>query len=395
MAMQQGTIPAPVADSPLAKPFHLACFGLCVAQIVYLAASFALGQWLIDPAGHGIPTDFVNVWAAGKLMLGGHPAAVYDWHALKEIENAAVGYDFKGYYGWYYPPPFLAIASVLALFPYAAAFAGWVAVTLPVYVATIRWIVGHRLGFLLAGAFPAVLANAIVGQNGFVTASLMGGALGFMEKRPVLAGCCLGLLSYKPHFGVLFPLVLLVARRWTVFFTAAAVALAMIALSWLAFGTQAWADFLHLLPVASHEYLSKGAADWNKLQSMFGLVRTLGGGEWLAWSLQILLTVAAAIFLCVLWRSKRPFALKAAALAAGALIATPYVYLYDLVVLAVPVAFLIRLALKDGFLRGETASLAIAAALIFIFPLVKWPVGFIGVTIVAGLIVRRALRAQV
>lgn len=396
MSMQQGTIPMAVPASvhgPLAKSFHLVCFGLCVAQAVYLAASLALGQWLVDAAGHGIPTDFVNVWAAGKLTLGGHPASAYEWMTHKGIENAAVGYDFKGYYGWYYPPPFLAVAALLALFPYAIAYAVWVAATLSVYVVTIRWIVGHRLGYLLAGAFPAVLANAMVGQNGFVTASLMGGTLGFMEKRPVLAGCCLGLLTYKPHFGILFPLVLLVAKRWTVFWTAAAVALAMAALSWFAFGTAAWAGFLQLLPVASQDYLSKGFADWSKLQSVFGLVRTLGTGETVAWSLQILLAAAAAVAVCLLWRTQKPFALKAAALGVGALLATPYVYLYDLVVLAVPVAFLIRLALKDGFLRGEAVALALAAALIFIFPLVKWPVGLLGVLIVAGLIVRRAFHA--
>lgn len=390
MSIQQGALAASPAHGPLAKPFHLACFALCVAQVVYLAASFALGQWLVDAAGHGIPTDFVNVWAAGKLTLGGNAAAVYDWTALKAIENAAVGYDFKGYYGWYYPPPFLAVAAVLAMMPYAIAYAGWVATTLALYIATIRGLVGHRLGYLLAGAFPAVLANAVVGQNGFVTASLMGGALGLMEKRPVAAGCCLGLLTYKPHFGVLFPLVLIAAQRWTVFWTAAAVALAMAALSWLVFGTVAWQGFLQVLPSASHDYLSNGLADWSKLQSVFGLARTLGLGEQFAWSLQILLAAAVAVLLCVLWRTDKPFALKAAALGVGALLATPYVYLYDLVVLAVPVAFLVRLARKDGFLRGEGAGLAIAAVLIFIFPLVKWPVGLLGVLIVAALIVRRA-----
>src|SRR5690606_22222079 len=114
-----------------------------------------------------------------------------------------------------------------------------------------------------------------------------------------------GLLTYKPHFGVLFPLVLIVAGRWTVFVTAAAVALAMAALSWLVFGTAAWADFLQLLPVASQDYLSRGFADWSKLQSVFGLVRTLGAGETLAWSLQILLAAASAIAVCLLWRTEK------------------------------------------------------------------------------------------
>lgn len=390
MSFQHTATPEAAANGPLSKPFHLTCFGLCLAHVVYLAASFVQGSWLIDPAGHGIPTDFVNVWAAGKLALGGNPAAAYDSTIHKQIESSAVGYEFSGYYAWLYPPPFLAVAALLALYPYVAAYAGWVAATLSIYVVTIRWLVGHRLGYLLAGAFPAVLANAMVGQNGFVTASLIGGTLGFMERQPALAGCCLGLLTYKPHFGILFPLVLIVARRWTVFFVAAAVAIAMAAASWIAFGTATWAAFFREIPNASNAYLSQGRADWDKLQSVFGLVRVVGGSEQIAWSLQIAVGAMVAVAICVMWQSRARFDFKAAALATGALLVTPYVYLYDLVVLAIPVALLVRVALTTGFLRGEAMTLAIAAALIFSFPFVKLPVGVAATLIVTALIVRRA-----
>jgi arabinofuranan 3-O-arabinosyltransferase len=154
------------------RVFHLACFGLCVAHVVYIVTSYASGLWLVDELGRGRPTDFVNVWAAGKLALDGTPALAYDWDIHGKVEHAAVGYVFSGYYAWLYPPPFLAVAAVLALFPYAVAYAGWVAVTLPLYVATVRWLVNDRLGWLLAGAFPAILSNMMVGQNGFITATL-------------------------------------------------------------------------------------------------------------------------------------------------------------------------------------------------------------------------------
>ena len=90
-----------------------------------------------------------------------------------------------------------------------------------------------------------VLTNTLVGQNGFLTASLIGGALYLMPMRPVLSGICLGLLSYKPQYGLLFPLVQIAASQWTVFATAAFVAVALAALSWLAFGTESWQAFLH------------------------------------------------------------------------------------------------------------------------------------------------------
>lgn len=380
--------------SPLGEPFQMACFIFCVAQIVYLAASFVLHQWLIDPQGRGIPTDFVNVWAAGKLVLAGQPAVAYDWTLHKEIENAAVGYNFPGYYGWHYPPPMLGVAALLALFPYAVAYAGWVAVTLPAYVATIRWLTGARIGYLFAFAFPAVLSNAMVGQNGFLTASLIGGTLGFMEKRPVLSGVCLGLLTYKPQFGVLFPLVLVVAQKWKVFFVAAAVALAMAVASVLAFGIESWQAFVHWLPITSKTFLSEGQANFGKLQSLYGLVRVLHGSEPLAWVLQIILSVSVAAAVCFFWRKKKPFALQAALLACGALLATPYVYLYDTVVLAVPVALIVRVAVKTGFLPGEQMALLIAALFIFSFPFLELPAGFVAILIVTALVLRRIILAK-
>jgi arabinofuranan 3-O-arabinosyltransferase len=158
--------------------------------------------------------------------------------------------------------------------------------TFPAYVAAVRMIVGQRIGILLACAFPAVLSNFVVGQNGFLSAALLGGALGLMERRPVLAGCLLGLLTYKPHLGMLFPLVLIASGRWRVFFAAAAVAMLVGVTSWAAFGAGTWTAFIHSLPVGSQAILTEGQGDWNKLQSLFGIVRALGGSEALAWWLQ-------------------------------------------------------------------------------------------------------------
>ncbi len=77
------------------------------------------------------------------------------------------------------------------------------------------------------------------------------------------------------------------------------------------------------------------------------------------------------------------------------MLATPYLYTYDLVVLAVPLAFLFRLARRNGFLAGEPAAIALACALIAAFPFVTTPVGFAALLIVAALIVRRALASPV
>lgn len=376
----------PRVQDAVPRFLHLACFALCVVNVASLVAMYIGGTFLFDELGRPMPADFVNVWAAGSLALEGRAAEAYDWAIHKQVEYAAVGFNFGSYYGWHYPPSFLFAAAVLALVPYIPAYLAWLAVTLPLYLATLRWIAGHPFGWMLAFGVPANFATLAVGQNGFLTASLIGGTLGFMERRPVLSGVCLGLLTYKPQFGLLFPLVLIVARQWTVFWTAALVGAAMAALSWLAFGTEAWRAFFEWLPATSQAILSEGRADWGKLQSAFGVVRELGGGETLAWGAQIAVALLAAGFLCVLWRSAVRFELKAAALAAGCLLATPYVYLYDMVVLGVAAAFLLRFWLATEFRSHELVLLGVAAGLMIAVPFAKAPFGF-GATLIAMLLV--------
>jgi hypothetical protein len=267
----------------------------------------------------------------------------------------------------------------------------WTLLTFPAYAAAIRGIIGHRIGLLLACAFPAILSNAMVGQNGFVTAALFGGALIFMERRPLLAGCLIGLLSFKPHLGILLPIVLIAGGHWRVLGAAATVVVLLFAASSFAFGIGTWEAFLHALPIASQASLTDGRADWAKLQSVFGLVRMIGGSEGLAWTLQAMLTAGIAVLLGAIWRSKVSFDVKAAALVTGALLCTPYLFMYDLVVLAVPMAFLLRASRNDGELSGEMAGLAVTSLLILIFPFVKAPVGLAAVLVVALLTARRAL----
>ena len=148
---------------------------------------------------------------------------------------------------------------------------------------------------------------------------------------------------------------------------------------------------MHWAPLSSRVLIDQGALDWYRLQSVFALVRAHGGSETLAWIVQGVLSLLLAVGLVWLWRSRVAFELKAAALAAGALLATPYLFMYDLVVLAVAVAFLLRLALAREFLsRIEIAALAAAGALILIYPYVKTHVGLAAVVIVMALIVHRA-----
>jgi hypothetical protein len=393
----QALHPGQATTAPRSNGLFLICFALCVANAGFLAALILDHAWIVDAAGKPFHTDFTSVYAAGKLALDGHAAAAYDWTLHYAAENAVVPHDYAAYLGWHYPPPFLMIAALLATLPYAVAFFAWIAVTLPLYLASMRAVVGDKIGWLIGGAFPCLLPNVVPGQNGLFTAALIGGTLTLLPGRPILAGCCLGLLTYKPQFGILFPLLLLAGGHWRAIGAAAASA-GVLALATIAvFGVTPWSEFLRWLPLTSHALFAQASpihTEWSKFQSVFALVRLLGGNASLAWTLQVTLTVVVALALCLMWRSKQvSYELKAAAAAAGVLLATPYVYLYDLAILAVSIGFLLRAALRTGLVTGEAGALLVGAALMTVFPFFGIPVGLVAVAIAGMLIARRMLES--
>jgi arabinofuranan 3-O-arabinosyltransferase len=379
---------APCADAKLARPVELVCFGLIVVNFVSLAAFYMQGSWLAAPDG---ATDFDTIWVAGRMALAGHAAAAYDWPTLKRAVESIVGHPFNAFPDWRYPPTYFFILLPLALLPYVSAFVFAVTSTFVAYLVAIRSIIGDRVGYFLAAAFPAVLANFMVGQNGFLSASLIGGTLLLMDRQPIWAGVLLGLLTYKPHLGLLFPIALLASGRWRVFATAALIAMLLAVASWAAFGGESWQAFF---PQIDRAVNIEGFADWAKLQSAFGLIRTFGGSEALAWLAQTIVMLSAAAAIALLWRSRAAYEIKAAALGTGALLATPHLLMYDLVILAVPLAFLFRLGRERGFLPYELPAMGLACLLILIFPFVVAPVGFAAILVVAALIVKRAMASK-
>jgi Glycosyltransferase family 87 len=184
--------------------------------------------------------------------------------------------------------------------------------------------------------------------------------------------------------------VLIATGQWRVFFSAGVTAIAIASVSWLAFGSESWQAFFHWLPTFSQAFLTEGKATWWKLQSLFSMVRYLGGSEQLAWIFQWILTAAVATTLVAIWRSNVRYSLKAAALAVGTVLTTPYLFMYDMMVLAIPIAWLVRIGLASGFRAYELPALGCVLALIISFVIFGLPVGLAAALIVGSLILRRA-----
>ncbi len=375
------------------RGYSLILLAICTLALVgWIAAS----DGLIDRNSKPIGTDFSNVYAAGTLIWQGRPAEAYEPARQHAAEKAVFGGREVPFYGWLYPPFFFVVAFLVASLPYAWGLAIWLAASFAAYLAAMRAILPRPETLLIAAAFPAVFINIGHGQNGFLTAALLGGALHWLDRRPWLAGVLIGLLAYKPQFGVLIPVALLAGGRWNTIGAAAATVAALVAVSFVTLGGGVWHAFADSMTFTQTVVLEPGGIGWEKIQSAFSAMRMWGAGVHSAYAIQIALALMLAASLAWLWQSNALFELKASALATASLLATPYVLDYDLVVLAVAIVFFVRHGMNRGFHDYEISLLAAA----WFMPLLSRaiagatgiPLGLLALLALYVFIVQRAVR---
>jgi hypothetical protein len=339
----------------------------CLVLVGYLLMSFGG----IDPAGKPVGTDFLSFWAASKLALSGTPALAYDVNAHDLAQRAVIPslrYTFTPYF---YPPLFLLVCLPLALAPYFVSLGAWMAATGYACWRTIRAILGDAgAGMWVAMlAFPGILQTLGHGQNAFLMTALFGLVALTLDRRPILAGVFIGLLAMKPHLGLLIPLGLLASGRWKTIAAASVTVLAFAAISFLAFGADTWRAFFAASPIARMVLEQPWVPGLSyegwipvMMSSVFAAVRVLHGGLTAAYTAQVLTALVACV--TVVWVARRADGLAlGVTLVCATFLASPYLFDYDLMMLAIPLAWIVREARRTGFLPWEK-SLVLATYLL-------------------------------
>lgn len=364
------------ARDPLAALDRLITPDRVSAYALMLIGGYALGAavWIallkggVDPLGKPLGGDFIIFYAASKLGLTGHALSAFKPAALLAAERS-VAPASRGLFLWCYPPPFQLLTLPLALIPYQAALAAWTAGGLAAYFAMTRGLSRAPGALLLALAFPAVFVTAMQGQNGFLVAGLLGGGLLLVDRRPWLAGALLGFLVFKPQFGVLLPLVLIAGGRWRTIAATAMSAALLIAVSTAMFGVEAWRDFLAFLPQVSAN-LADGALPLYKVPSVFAALRLVDAPAPAALAANLALAAPVVVLACTAWRRPGPLPLKAGLAVLATLLASPYAFDYDLVLLAIPLGALAEHIRTDGAPTGTRALIALG----FLTPIAATPI---------------------
>jgi len=320
---------------------------------------------LTDGAGRPFGDDFVNFWSGPFLAWHQRAAEIYNFDAFHAFEQSVVGEHLQGYH-YSYPPTLLVLMAPLALVPYVPALFIWIAGGWFAFYRALRLAMPKGRTLLFALATPAVFINTVGGQNGTWTAALFGAGLGLLDRQPIVAGGLLGLLIYKPQFGILIPLALLAGRRWQAMAAAAMASAGLIAVAALCWGPEIFADYLLQITWLRHVILEDGTGVWHRMLSVFVAARRLGADVQTAYWVQAIVAAFAAIAVAAVWFRDAPFGIRNATLILGTCLATPYLQDYDMVFGALVVVWLWQ---DEDVRQTPEFPLFLASAAVLLIPL--------------------------
>lgn len=311
---------------------------------------------LFTKAGPIIGGDFIVFHHAASAAGTPNMVAIYEMANLKEQLQAA--YPGKGdfNFAWMYPPTMSLVISPFALPPYLVGFSLWVALFAGAFFVALSRLWADKWALFFAATSPAIFQGVITGQNGFLTATLIALAGAFADRRPILAGVAAGLLTIKPQLGLLIPIAFIAAGCWRAFAVAAATAILLAAASYFAYGAESWAGFYQGITAHGARMAADGFP-FNKLVTPFGLSTMLGAPPSIASAVQIAAGLSLAAYVFFIWRRVSAWDLRAAALATSAMLATPYAFYYEIVIMAPAMLLIARRAIETGWLPFEKLTL--------------------------------------
>ncbi|MCP5382499.1 MAG: DUF2029 domain-containing protein [Kordiimonadaceae bacterium] len=285
-------------------------------------------------------------------------------------EKEVVGNQLQIYFSFSYPPTFMLILAPFAYLSYQSAFLIWIALTLSFYLFMISKIAKWKEAILLALAFPAVFWTIEHGQNALLTTGLLAGGLYYLERKPLLSGMLIGLLTFKPHLGILIPFALLAGGHWRVFIAAAITTIVLAAISWLVFGTDVWIAFFQSM-AETNSTLNEGRVPFFKMQSLYAGLRNAGVSIEISYIIHTIFALFTAASVIWIWLKDVDQRIKKASLCVGTVLMSPFMLSYDLTLLAVAIAYLADYSIKKNFQAALINLLCIIWASPFIITILS------------------------
>jgi hypothetical protein len=312
------------------------------ALLAVLAIGVALKAIWFARLGFGQHRELVDFDAfhiiAQHVWMGDADLA-YQFEKLIDMQKAASG-GSESFMPWTYPPQFDLLLAPFGLIPIGIAYLLFVAGTLALYLSVLRSIATTYFPVLLIILFPAIEVTIACGQNGFLTAGLIGLICLTIEERPVVAGMALGLMVIKPHLAIAFGAYALLTRRWTVVMTAGAVVIGSSVVCTLVFGVKIWPALMQSVH-DSAMFLQGGYYPLFRMISAYAGLRTLGVSASAAFFSQAVVAAIAlgSIALALYRQLPARWTLGLTAMVSVSL--SPYAYDYDFLIFGTGLAMLL------------------------------------------------------
>jgi alpha-1,2-mannosyltransferase len=360
-------------------------FAVLELSYFLIAGLHASGGFPLDGFHAAIGRDFLNSWMGGRSAFLGGPAPWFDFQTYNKALEQITGHpDFPDMF-WSYPPHLVLFIWPLGLLPYLVAYGLWCVAGLGLYLWAARSGGVSRKSMLFLALAPGVAVNVFFGQNGFLTAALLIGGLANLDRRPTLSGILFGILTIKPQFGLLLPVMLVLTGRWRVIAVTVATIAVLATATSLWFGPDIWMDYVRKVSPQQHWLLTKGGGLLVPMvASAFVNGRMIGLPLAADWVVQA--TVSAATLAMVVWTfwRRRDPVLSLALFVTATFLFSPWMLNYDMVVFGYVVALLherTRNSLADDRLAIAVWVLPVAMLL---FGAVHIPIAMIVLPAFAG-----------
>ena len=239
-------------------------FRFIIIAIFLITATFvAVDTYLVlsgaTHRGQIFGRDFMQYWSASHLLHEGRFDVLYGFEAFNAYLADRFGPGLANH-AFLYPPLGMFLVQPLRFLAYLPAYFSWCVVTLLLYLAAVGFPDWSRTRLLLALLAPTSLLIMDAGQNGLLSRALFIAAMRLLDRRPVWYGILLGILSFKPHLGLLIPFALLAGRLWIPLIVAFATVLILAALSLAIWGADPWIAYIEQDAVsAALAFLERGA----------------------------------------------------------------------------------------------------------------------------------------
>jgi hypothetical protein len=351
-----------------------------VVVIAFSLVWISMGS-LITPGAQ--KHDFLNLYAGASLALDGKFAAMHDVNVQLQREREFVP-STDALVPFVRPSFYALLLAPLALIPFAKAFWVWIAVQSALLMACWAW------GFRRFGANALVFAafslpgplGIASGQDCVVLLALFIIAYELKYRgKDGWSGAALALMLIKFHLILLWPVALLLKRRWKMLTGFCAAAAGEACLSLALGGMEGARTYVALLRNKNLDHLSPSKElmiCFQGLTENLGIESPVAAGAIIA---AILLVFVFAVYKAPPWKM---FAVTAVA----SLLVAPHVYGYDATLLLLPflltifnsqlagakiAATLLCTPLPFGFaLAGKPYAIVASASLVIFLTLLGW-----------------------